>query len=197
MERRQQRSRPCNKLYRVAYFEDLSEYVYLQAGRRKGTFNVGWLGIEHAFPLGVAGGELLELIWECSKISVVQTRGIHRCELCKPAKTVRATRNGEPMILLGSAEIRVFSEDGRIYAAPTLIYHYIRTHQYKPPDEFLDALRLQPKPRTQGYLDLLQRHRLKWNETPAKSGTEGYRVEHVEGRIRRVPVEMPTFIDEG
>ena len=29
---------------------------------------------------------------------------------------------------------------GRVYAAPTLIWHYVTEHGYRPPDEFIDAV---------------------------------------------------------
>jgi len=44
-------------------------------------------------------------------------------------------------IELGYAEIRVFGEKGKIYAAPNMLYHYVTVHHYKPPDEFVQALK--------------------------------------------------------
>ena len=41
---------------------------------------------------------------------------------------------------LGSAEIRVQGKEGKVYAAPTLIYHYVAAHDYDPPQEFVEAL---------------------------------------------------------
>jgi hypothetical protein len=41
---------------------------------------------------------------------------------------------------LGDAEVRVTGRDGKVYAAPNLLYHYIEKHGYKPPDEFVEAL---------------------------------------------------------
>ncbi len=32
------------------------------------------------------------------------------------------------------------SRAGKVYAAPTLIYHYMKNHNYRPPNEFLEAL---------------------------------------------------------
>src|SRR6267378_4456553 len=52
-----------------------------------------------------------------------------------------------------------------VYAAPTLIYHYVRTHHYKPPDEFLRALRKGPRPPDREYFDRLADLRLDWNRT--------------------------------
>jgi hypothetical protein len=53
---------------------------------------------------------------------------------------------------LGSAEIRVFGKRGKIYAAPNMLYHYVTAHQYKPPDEFLHALKESPCPPTDNVL---------------------------------------------
>jgi hypothetical protein len=57
----------------------------------------------------------------------------------------RSERNGEKL-LLGSSEIRVFSRNGDIYAAPTLIYHYVNPHHYAPPGAFIQALNEGPVP---------------------------------------------------
>jgi hypothetical protein len=51
---------------------------------------------------------------------------------------------------LGSAEIRVFAV-GVIYAAPDLVFHYVRDHEYKPPQTFIDAVIAGPSPETEDY----------------------------------------------
>jgi hypothetical protein len=53
---------------------------------------------------------------------------------------------------LGWAEIRVFGDDGKVYAAPNMIYHYVTAHHYKPPDAFVRALRSCPCPPSDQYL---------------------------------------------
>jgi hypothetical protein len=58
-------------------------------------------------------------------------------------------------IMLGDAEMRVFGPKGRIYAAPNMLYHYVRVHHYKPPDEFLQALKNGPFPPDPKYLSKL------------------------------------------
>jgi hypothetical protein len=40
---------------------------------------------------------------------------------------------------LGNGEIRVIGASA-IYAAPTLIYHYVVAHSYQPPEEFIEAV---------------------------------------------------------
>jgi hypothetical protein len=57
---------------------------------------------------------------------------------------------------MGSAEIRVFARDGTAYAAPTLIYHYMKFHDHRPPDEFIRALTEGPAPWSVEYLDRLK-----------------------------------------
>jgi hypothetical protein len=66
------------------------------------------------------------------------TRGFHRCDFCE-VFPMFMTVDGEG-ISLGNGEIRVAGTDGKVYAAPTLICHYIAGHQYCPPREFLDAV---------------------------------------------------------
>lgn len=125
----------------MAYFRDFSEYIYHPSGVRPGRVNVGWLDAEHEYERASASSELLDLLWECCKVSVVQMRGIHECQLCgNPPRTVLSSRNGERRRLLGSAEIRVFGDRGLLFAAPNLIYHYVRAH-YSPPKDFVLALK--------------------------------------------------------
>jgi hypothetical protein len=180
----------------VTYFEELSEYRYHTSGVRAGTLTVGWLDVEHRFEKAPPSSTLLDILWEYCKVSTVQTRGIHQCNICDPSMIVLASRNGEPRRLLGDAEIRVFAEDGRIYAAPTLIYHYVRAHEYKPPDEFLRAIRREPLPPTSPYLDQLRKLDLSWNSTPQKEDVVRFRFERVNGTLEKVQVQSSVHIDE-
>src|SRR5260370_18043051 len=147
----------------MAYFKDLCDYAYPPGFIRPGT-NVGWLARGHTFPTMTPDEDILDLLWSYCSISVVQTRGGHDCEFCPVGSARYFERNGQ-RLLLGTAEMRVFSRDGRIYAAPTLIYHYVVVHHYKPPDEFLQALRKGPQPPSKEYFDALAKLNLEWNKT--------------------------------
>lgn len=147
----------------MAYFKDLSDYAYA-ADSIPGTKAIGWLSRGHAFPTMAPDEEVLDLLWLYCSISVEQTRGMHDCEFCPVGSARYFERNGH-RLLLGTSEIRVFSRDGQIYAAPTLIYHYVAVHRYKPPDEFLQALREGPRPPSQEYFDTLAKLNLEWNKT--------------------------------
>jgi hypothetical protein len=151
----------------MTYFQDLSEYTYLgSALRRPGTKNIGWLGLGQEFATAEPTEELLAKLWSLCKISVARTRGFHKCELCLGEPSHRAERNGE-RLLLGTSEIRAFGMHGEIYAAPTLIYHYVEAHRYKPSDEFLQALSNGPIPPSQEYFDRLAELHLDWRKTSA------------------------------
>jgi hypothetical protein len=39
-----------------------------------------------------------------------------------------------------SAEIRVVGNNGRVYASPMMLVHYVEAHGYLPPQEFIDAV---------------------------------------------------------
>ncbi len=76
------------------------------------------------------------------------TRGsAHECEFCQENKKIFVEPSGleyysgNDLFLLGRNEIIIPGlEKNRFYVLPTMIYHYILAHQYKPPQEFLDAL---------------------------------------------------------
>ena len=123
------------------YYPDLTPYCYIEGETAPDLLNVGWLDIEHSFPKKKASEELLDALFEKCLHLVMPTRGRHECQFCDGpiGSGTEVTRNGKT-IWLGSAEIRVEAQDGKVYAAPNLIYHYVLEHDYDPPPEFLDAL---------------------------------------------------------
>jgi hypothetical protein len=136
---------------------------------------VGWLSPDHEFPRAVPCEALLDRLWEFCQISVQQTRGIHDCPFCEPPRTIKVTRNGRGL-LLGTAEIRAFSPaSGHIYAAPTLIYHYVAAHHYAPPAEFVHALMEGPSPSRLSYFGLLSRLEIEWGAT-LSTDNDGYAI---------------------
>ena len=150
----------------MTYYKDLSEYSYHRgAFHRPGTLNVGWLGFGYEFEQEELSDQILDKLWNFCKISVAQMRGMHDCEFCRD-DSFYAVRKGEPL-LLGTSEIRVFSRHGEIFAAPTLIYHYVKSHNYRPPDEFIRALEEGPAPESSEYFDRLKELGLDWSRTSA------------------------------
>ena len=148
----------------LTYFRDLSKYEYLPEFARLDTRNVGWLDIKHEFDRGEPSIHDLDLLWEFCKISFAQTRGVHCCNICKNEE-VLVCEDRELKLLLGTAEIRVLSKNGVIYSSPTLIFHYVLVHKYRPPNEFMDALRAGLSPPNEKYFDRVNELGLEWNET--------------------------------
>ena len=130
------------------YFEDLTSYSYIEIHNGLYIFNIGWLDAKHTFPTGVVSENILNEILKLCLQSVIRTRGFHDCDICpEPASSdPRIPMGAFPVMteqgefLLGLAEIRIQGKEGKIYAAPNLIYHYIKDHNYLPPKEFLDAV---------------------------------------------------------
>jgi hypothetical protein len=160
----------------MTYFKDLSDYSYHRSEYgHPGTKNVGWLGAGHEFERVEPTDKTLGRISRFCKISVVLMRGFHECEFCRGDANCNANyfeRNGEKL-RLGCSEIRVFSRSGVTYAASTLIYHYMKSHHYRPPDEFLQALDEGPIPPDQEYFDRLDEAGLKWTATPRMHTQDG------------------------
>ena len=151
----------------MAYFRDLSPYEYgLRLGGVPGAQNVGWLSLGHPFKIEQPLERDVDALWTHCKVSIHATRGLHRCEFCLnwTDDRFRVSRNGESL-LLGYSEIRVIGASGQSYAAPSLIYHYVSVHHYRPPDSFLSALRSEPKPPSKEYFEALQTRQLTWDST--------------------------------
>lgn len=128
----------------MAYFRDLTPYLYIRRTARENELNVGWLDDQHDFPRGSVSDEVSAKLFALCRTQVNQTRGFYRCLLCRDKGLNRdlglKVMRGGVTLLLGSAEIRVHSKSGRSYACPNMIYHYIKDHGYKPPEEFINAV---------------------------------------------------------
>ena len=141
----------------MAHFPDLSPYSYRPPAVRPGTQNIGWIERTHPFDQGPVSETFLKKLWQYCRVPVVQTRGLHFCDLCDmPQGNVPVMDFDGQTLEFGSAEIRVVGANGVIYAAPNLIFHYVRDHAYKPPQEFIDAVLTGPAPDSAAYQDQLR-----------------------------------------
>ena len=122
----------------MTYFTDLTPYSYLSESP-DAVVNVGWLDPEHPYERGAVAEQVLSEIFELCSRPVNRTRGYHLCPFCEVKQMGLPVTLGGKRLTLGSAEIRVSTPE-RTYAAPDLIFHYIRDHGYKPPDEFVRAV---------------------------------------------------------
>ena len=150
----------------MATYPDLSPYVYSEPTNyrhlRPGTarydqqrivnqlirtaVNVGWIGPEEPFATGGdCPPEFLERLRRLGERAQLAHRGYHVCELgsCQQFSFENpgpAADRAPHTLMPGSGIIFVPGNRGRSYAAPNLIPHYVRDHQYRPPEEFIDAV---------------------------------------------------------
>jgi hypothetical protein len=123
-----------------------------------GTVNVGWLDPAHPYTQGDTSEEFQDRLFEFCTHLVLQTRGCHQCPYCGDPTSllaVREERHGRELYL-GTAEIRV-TYQGKSYAAPNLVYHYVVAHNYKPPEEFIEAVLNGPLPDTREYKEYMKK----------------------------------------
>lgn len=126
------------------YRPDLSPYTYL-GKELPGVLAIGWLDRSEPFVTGSVNDDLISrLSTLCVTQRVNQTRGYHMCPFCPQQESMDLVRptivDDGKKVTLGSAEVWVPGEHGRILAAPNLVHHYIVRHHYLPPKEWLDAV---------------------------------------------------------
>ncbi|MBW4681284.1 MAG: hypothetical protein KME19_14375 [Microcoleus vaginatus WJT46-NPBG5] len=148
----------------MTYYKDLSPYEYFRDYEPFGLnlINVGWLSKSEPFPEGETSQEFKAKLFEfCLDEYVVQiTRGFHTCEFCG------GSHQGNPqygeahdLARLGNGEIRVIGQSA-LYAAPTLIHHYVVDHRYNPPEEFIKAVLSGPPPGSREHENVLNKYKL-------------------------------------
>lgn len=132
----------------MTYFADLTPYGYrwVEPHFSERLVNVGWLDSSASFDRGQVSDDVVEKLFRLCEKPVSRTRGYHRCPFQPPGSPASSCpyppemKLGPWTIVVGDAEIGVPGNHGIVYAAPTLIGHYIQTHSYRPPEEFLAAV---------------------------------------------------------
>ncbi|WP_035613624.1 hypothetical protein [Haloferula sp. BvORR071] len=136
------------------YFPDLSPYTYAPRGCDPPALNIGWLDRAHEFTRSTVPTGFMERLRRLMLTRVKQMRGFQTCQFCTGEDLDAALGTGplsedERRALrqachedgrFSSAEIRVTGQDGRIYASPMMIAHYVEAHGYLPPPEFVEAV---------------------------------------------------------
>lgn len=120
------------------YYEDLSKYEYTTSLVDSRLLNFGWLSADRPFRLSRPDDALVKKLGLATANFVNAYRGTHPCDFCG-AEDVRVELDGR-QVLLGHAETWIPSADGRIFIAPTLVYHYVVSHSYHPPGVVIAAL---------------------------------------------------------
>ena len=119
-------------------YPDLSEYSYVPG--LPPMLNVGWLGSESDFRRGPVATDVVDaLIVLASDLHNIM-RGLQDCAFCEVESPVRMPAPvPRGWVSLGTGELHIPSSSGIIFAAPSLVIHYIVDHEYVPPQSFLHA----------------------------------------------------------
>lgn len=132
------------------YYPDLTPYNYGMT-EYKDALNIGWLERGYEFPVGDFPEKVL--ILEKLKLMTRKNlyRGWHGCEFCEPnnkyvnkfnpesIRNPNFVESEERISHTGNGEY-IVQWNGKTYSTPTLVIHYIEAHNYKPPQEFIDAV---------------------------------------------------------
>lgn len=120
--------------------KDLTPYTYRKIKGLENAIAIGWLEGEDLYQnSGEVDSEVVKLLKKYSVKNLCM--GVHMCEYCKQDSKSISNGNGEIWVV----------KDGKLYIAPYLIIHYIKDHNYKPPEEFIDAVLNGFKPHSPGY----------------------------------------------
>lgn len=141
----------------VTHFVDLSPYTYddediietssgwIMHRPRYERINIGWIDAPHDFARGPTLSWFADALLDIIAGPRINTmRGFHQCTFCpEPDITmdmmIEVDHRSGP-VLLGHTEIRIPASTGSMFAAPSLIWHYVTVHHYQPPDDFIDAV---------------------------------------------------------
>ena len=153
----------------MAYEADLTDYKYTFSSTERRfsglpLVNVGWMEPPHPMPAGDAPSGFAErLATFCAWDKLVNLLAGHQdCGFCHVTYSDHCKGFKSP---LGNGEIRVLG-NGVVYAAPSLICHYVAAHSYLPPAEFVAAVMSGPRPGDRVYL----KYRFHWWEATMQSG---------------------------
>jgi hypothetical protein len=146
----------------MTYYKDLTPYSY--HGNEQ-SLNIGWLCKEERMIVGEIPLEFQEKLHGfCLDENVVKImRGFQECEFCQLpwgewSRNHPTDGENSGWMSIGDGEIRIIGK-GVIYAAPTLVYHYVVVHYYTPPQEFVEAVLTGPPPGSPEHNDLLEKYR--------------------------------------
>lgn len=148
------------------YYADISRYAKNMKAPLESVRNAGWLDSEHDFEKGDPPQEFLAKLgsvissFGALNVHVNRIRGMHPCSLCKQRGPFKIGQNG---IAIGSSMLWIPEiEQGRYWAAPSLIYHYVEEHAYLPPEGFIRAVMVLSLDATyngqDAYLDMVEGH---------------------------------------
>jgi hypothetical protein len=120
---------------------------------------VGWLERGREFSTGAVADEFFAaLVTLCvDPWQPAAAAGRYPCSFCRLTGGPASVAYRGMTVTMGAANVFVPASDC-IYVAPSLIVHYVDTHEYRPPDVFQRAVMECPEMRSMAYLTQLRSH---------------------------------------
>jgi hypothetical protein len=132
----------------IEHYVDLSSYCHEISFNIDDVKNVGWIGRNQEFACGESEQKFIDklktIILKSGKgtydVLVDKIRGSYECPICGEQEL--EIRDENTYFILGSAEVWIPDSKvcGNYFSVPGLIVHYIEDHQYRPPEEFINAV---------------------------------------------------------
>jgi hypothetical protein len=141
----------------MAYYPDLSPCPYFGIEEAPKLVAVGWLDSEHTISNGGSDELFLDKLIDLlvKPWAPMYLLGYADCRFC--ILDSYGITYKDKKIVVGALNLFV-PGDGFLYAAPSMIAHYILAHNYAPPAEFCDAVLRCPPIRSPEYFDAIVQH---------------------------------------
>jgi hypothetical protein len=119
---------------------------------------VGWLEPVHAYAQGPVTREFAERLCDLlvDPWQIAVSMGRHACGFCCLTGGPATIHYQGRSVAIGNGEVLVPGESV-VFVAPSSIIHYIDAHEYRPPDEFVEAVLRCPAMRSMEYFKQLRR----------------------------------------
>lgn len=141
----------------MAYYPDLSPCSYFGKQNTDKLVAIGWLDSEHPYTKGETNAKITDKLFELLKEpwTPLALMGDEPCPLCK--QDINSITFNEKTINVGNLNLFIPGE-AFLYVAPSLIAHYILSHNYTPPMEFSNAVLSCPPMGSRDYYQAIVKH---------------------------------------
>jgi len=141
----------------MAYYPDLSPWSYFGAEDAPKLVAVGWLDSEHTIPSGGFDELFVDKLFDLlvKPWAPMHLLGFAECPFC--TLDSHGITYHDKTVVVGALNLFV-PGDGFLYAAPSMIAHYILVHNYAPPQEFRDAVLRCPPMSSPEYFEAIRQH---------------------------------------
>ena len=116
---------------------------------------VGWLATGTEFEKGSVPLKLIEMLKELAFMPNLATLGIHPCDFCDNDPDFVALIDEKGWRHSLGSSVSYVADGKKAFVVPNLIYHYVKDHDYLPPQEFIDTLFNMPAINSDAYIELM------------------------------------------